>query len=255
MKKLIAGLLVTVMAVAVAGCTGGHLYGKNEKYSDFKDTPVRVGTLGYSYTEINSPVSLEAAIKQADIIADVSITGWIDEAYPFLGTLFSADVNDVIKGEKSRLTIMQLGTGEDTIRDFPLFRRGDRMLLFLQKIQPEYAEKIKTEDVNDVYGIIGVYSMIFDVVELDGDKYLLDRLMMNNYIRESELTEVKEVDNSRIIKTLSEQFDKNDPILAEIKNGILNREGTLQNWFHSKVFNYDEIINEFSKIIKEIEEQ
>ena len=108
MKKLISILLVIAMAIAIVGCAE-TIYSEVEvaqeneflELSEAKDTPVRIGQPGLiSGTIVHC--SLNDAIEQADIIVDLTITGWLDELTDgdFPKTYFSAKINRTFKGQE-----------------------------------------------------------------------------------------------------------------------------------------------------------
>ena len=64
---------------------------------------------------------------------------------------------------------MQSGNSEITFKDYPLFKSGDRMLLFLRKA-------VDTNFENS-YWIIGEYTTIMDIQFFNDTTYALDRLV------------------------------------------------------------------------------
>lgn len=84
-------------------------------------------------------------------------------------TYFSADVNDSLKGDSpKKIVLLQSGNSDSTIKNYPLFKIGDRMIVFLKK-----AVEI---DYEDAYYLIASYTSIMDVNILDDKLYVADRI-------------------------------------------------------------------------------
>jgi hypothetical protein len=206
MKKLIAILLLFALTLAVAGCAS--------ELTEPKDTPVRVATLARGHANANVPKSLEEAIKWADLIVDLTITEWLGEDLEERTTFFNARINETIMGEKKEsITLMQMGTSEFTLWDWPLFKNGDRLFLFLLEALPIDVKEFD-ERYEGAYWVIGVHTMVFDVQELDENIYLLSRFGFIGIW--PEINYIEETDEN-LTRVLVENFNKSDPIVAEVR--------------------------------------
>ncbi|MDR2531331.1 MAG: hypothetical protein LBC82_00595 [Oscillospiraceae bacterium] len=232
MKKLIAILLLFALTLAVAGCAS--------ELTEPKDTPVRVATLSRGHANANVPKSLEEAIKRADLIVDLTITEWLGEDLEGRTTFFNARINETIMGEKKEsITLMQTGTGEFTLWDWPLFKNGDRLFLFLVEILPEDAERLDKIYAGG-YWVVGSYTTVFDVQELDENIYLLSRFgFMDTWPEKNYIEETDE----NITRVLVENFNKSDPIVAEVR-GV-----------HRSAYSYESFEKVIAEILKEVERQ
>jgi hypothetical protein len=229
MKKLIAILLL--FALTLAGCAS--------EPAGPKDTPVRVAE-GQMTVSINAPTSLEEAIKQADLIVDLTITEWLGEDLEGYTTFFNARINETTKGEKKEsITLMQTGTGEFTLRNWPLFKNGDRLFLFLVEILPEDAERLD-EIYTGGYWIVGSYAMVFDVQEIDENIYFLSRFGFIGIW--PEINYIEETDEN-ITRVLVENFNKSDPIVAEVES------------IQRSAYSYESFEKVIAEILKEVERQ
>ncbi|MCL2037307.1 MAG: hypothetical protein FWG83_08005 [Oscillospiraceae bacterium] len=263
-RKSIAIALIAAMTIGIVGCSESEIPATENQVNEiteFKDTPVRVGK---SYMKVSLDVTpsglgaLEKLIEQSDVIADVTITGWLGESVHW-ETFFSADINHALKGENEQKTIRisQMGTGENTVYENPLFKKGDRMFLFLSKVTPEEL-KSREDNVEDYYWIVGLYSIILDIVELDGEKYALDR-GMGEYLNLASLSREE-------TRKLSDYFDESDPVIAELKRTQRTNSGQLVEEedgeqifyegnarFHKEAYKYDRVIEKLTIAIERAE--
>lgn len=127
-----------------------------------KDTPILFGSgtskptvRGYSYDKL---------IEEADLIAKVKIVEWLGESNdPTEQTFFKAELLNVLKGADVKnnkyIEIRQEGSSSTTIKDFPLFKNNDKLILFLKKGD------------GNVYWICGTYSTVVYVKESSNKEY------------------------------------------------------------------------------------
>lgn len=129
----------------------------NEDYSSYlkegKDTPQRVGK-SETPASLEKKYTLSEAASEADLVAQVLITGWLGEtgaeAYP--ETIFSVKIlKSYSKSDLKEITIIQSGGQASTYKDYPLFQKGDQLLLFLIK---------DNESSENTYRILGNFSTI-----------------------------------------------------------------------------------------------
>jgi hypothetical protein len=195
---------------------------------------------GRMTVSINLPKSLEEAIKRADLIVDLTVTEWLGEDLERFYTFFNAQINETIMGEKKEsITLIQRGNGEFTLREWPLFKNGDRLFLFLSEVSPETISEFG-EMYDGAYVILGSYAMVFDVQELDENIYLLNRFgLMNIWPGKNYIEEI----NENITRVLVENFNKSDPIVAEVESA------------QRSAYSYESFEKVIAEILKEVERQ
>ncbi|MCL1806141.1 MAG: hypothetical protein FWG31_00390 [Oscillospiraceae bacterium] len=229
-------LLLLILTIAAPWKSGG------------KDTPVRVS----EYTDASSlyrSYTLEEAILESDLVADITITSWLGETERPDSTFFKAKVNNVIAGEPlEELVVVQVGCGSSTRDDYPLFQRGDRLLLFLIDYDGPKDEKMPYDTA---YWIIGSYSTVMDVVTVGKTLYAIDRWGFmtrdeENYDYDEHGNYIEVLDsrygfsdlNQSEARTALRRRDEADPILATMNNRS------------NRVLLYDEVLNYAQKINK-----
>lgn len=133
------------------------------------DTPNRVRTGEFSAT-FPEAYTFSEAINDSDFVAHVIITGWLEEnnALPYPRTIFSAEILESYSGDvhPKSITVMQYGGEDFTFDEYPLFQKGDELLLCLTK-----------DNVYDVdaYQIVGNFSTVLYLSESDGEIYAAKR--------------------------------------------------------------------------------
>ena len=172
--KRIACLIFAICALIFTSC------GADENASNVYTEYNRVGS-SVVETRVVHPVSLAEAYNSADLVVMVDING-LDNTYTYpdgmLGvSVFSATINEVYGvcqyevGDE--IYVEQFGTPEATVHGFPLFKTGDKMILCLEKFTD-------IDSVNETYGervysiINGTYG-ILQVIEIDGEQYVINR--------------------------------------------------------------------------------
>lgn len=192
-----------------------------------KDTPIRIGALGVAQASLNKAYDLDSAVNDADLVADITITSWIGEdTGDAMTTFFDAKVNVTFKGDSfENIVLLQTGNSETTLKDYPLFKMGDRMILFLKKAVGV--------DCDNPYWIIGEYTTVMDIQTVDNVPYVMDRLgvltesvVANTYEKlDIEIAPVNEMTKDR----LHRQMESFDPVLSKVEK------------VHNNVFFYDDI--------------
>lgn len=201
-----------------------------------KNTPIRVGTKGIIHASIDVPASLEEVVYDAEYIFDLTITEWLGESFGDVeATYFSADVNNVFKGERyDKIVLKQDGNSKWTVKDYPLFKNGDRLFVFLKKVTNEQAIELGIEYEN-VFWISGAYTTIMDVQEYNSEIYLMDRYGLLTENIESD----KVINDKKFIYSVEEEFKKSDLILAEV------------DFSHKNIIYYDNFTSNILAYIKE----
>ncbi|MCL1806143.1 MAG: hypothetical protein FWG31_00400 [Oscillospiraceae bacterium] len=233
----VCGVLLLILTIAAPWKSGG------------KDTPVRVGTQGITESSLHRFYDLEDAILHSDLVADITIASWLGENSYFLGqTYFNVKVNNVLKGAAlEEFILVQEGNSKSTVRNYPLFQKGDRLLLFLNEYDGTTDEHT---DFDTVYWIIGAYSTVMDIQSVDGTLYAIDRwggmtsedrgyhnedgLYIEVIKPRHDLTTLDSATASRTIQ----RRDEADPVLAQMDNS------------RNRVLLYDEVLNYVQKINK-----
>ena len=191
MKKLIAITLLICMTALAAACANES---DTQSYiPDGGDTPVRevldeVSSARFVWT---AQLGIEGGLVSETVdekvsYADITILGWLDESYD--SSCFSAEVNRTIAGEAlpDRIVAVQFGSSELYSRQSLLYKKGDRLLVPLTWYDDDsaalLADNIREHTKKDsgdwiksgsVYGVLATCDC--DIVELDGETYVLDR--------------------------------------------------------------------------------
>ncbi|MCL2633846.1 MAG: hypothetical protein FWD34_04950 [Oscillospiraceae bacterium] len=207
--KITTGLLIFALTLALTACS-----------SKPKDTPVRVGKGISSVSLSHVPETIEEIIEGTDLIIDVTVTEWLDENLDVRYTLFSATVNNVIKGDLSagdEITFRQRGTSQSTMYEFPLYKIGDRILLFLcLPSQHDIDNLLKPRGHEESYVMQCVYMFAYDIWEHDNELYVLDRLgYANRYFNPGESKRIENID-SDLTEIVIREFLNSDSIIKEM---------------------------------------
>lgn len=234
-RNIFIGSLLLLMLVIVGFMlilNNNMLIKKDNK--EVVHTPVRVGK-GVASASLPRAYTLKEAIEEADLIVDLTITSWVGENIDMFYTFYSSKVNDCYKGDAPEtITLWQLGNSEFTIRDYPLFDVGDRMLLFLRKWVPEEAEKLGQKNA---FGMVGEYMGIFDVKSIDNVLYVSDNRGVMTYDK-SELKDFNftEIDYNTQRKFLNQVY-------------LYNTSSQLSSLNYKNFFLYDEWIQVIKKML------
>jgi hypothetical protein len=195
-------------------------------------TPVRVGKgVGQAMLE-STFTDLKSAINNSDLVIDLTISSWISEDKDNIYTLFNANVNSCLKGNSpDQIVLSQFGSSEFTLKDYPLFDVGDRMIVFLKKAIGL--------DYEDAYYIIGEYTSIIDIKLIDKTLYAADRygVLTSNLL---------DVDKSYFnFKTIDATI--RDKFLQQLY--LYNTLQYKQEAMYKNFFLYEELINELKNIV------
>ena len=110
-----------------------------------------------------------SAFSDADAVARIKVGDWLSEDLEVEQTYYEATVLQCFKGDMPEtITLLQDGSSAATLNRYPLFTRGNEMLLFLKEAAlPEYESS---------YWIIGAYTTVLDVsYDSEGNRYYADR--------------------------------------------------------------------------------
>ncbi len=138
-----------------------------------KDTPRQVGKKQY-YASIEA-FEFDKSYEQADIIAQVKILEWLEEIndpYGEMSTYFKAELEKTYKNsvdnDLKEIRLKQEGNSYHTSHVLPLFKNGDRLLLYLKKAVGEGKE--------NTYWILGAYSGVFRIVNSEGQDFVVKQV-------------------------------------------------------------------------------
>jgi hypothetical protein len=206
-KKIFSAFMAAAL-LAVTGCAENIEPNNGAP----KDTPVRVGE-GFLSISLDKDYTLEVAFESADIIADITVMGWEGESE--FTTFFSVKPNQIFKGEAPEtFTIMQTGSSSCTMSGYPLFKRGDRLLLFLFGDDPEatYYESVK--QYKDRHWIVGSHTTTMYIYEYEGEVYVLGNSsatrFMEGFIKNYNAEKINEELSAAIIA----DYNETDPVMA-----------------------------------------
>jgi hypothetical protein len=138
-----------------------------------KDTPRQVGIKQY-YATIEE-FEFNKSYKEADIVAQVKILEWLEEINDPLGemsTYFKAELEksykNTLDSDIKEIRLKQDGNSYHTSHVLPLFKNGDRLLLYLKKAVGEGKE--------NTYWILGSYSGVFRIVNTEGKDFVVKQV-------------------------------------------------------------------------------
>lgn len=171
--------------------------------------------------------SFNDAITRSYDILDFTILEWLEEDSDGMPkTFFIANVNHSYKNtvkQGDEIIIRQNGNSKETLRGFPLFKEGDRILAFVNY----YGE-------NSYYWLINDDLYIFDYIEYENESYWLKRDKVNfGDMKEYEI----DSENAQDIIT---QAKKKDPILTKALESN-DRE------VYKQVFDFDLLSSEIER--------
>jgi len=244
-KRLIAMLLITAITAAIVGCGG-----KPAEHEPM-DTPVRLGTEGSISTSLARADTLEELIEHSSLVADITITGWLGEAEHELlhHTIFSADVNYVFKGEdKKSIEIVQVGNSQYTYSSCPLFKKGDRLLIFLMEREWFDGSEINEEDWNEVFlgrYIMGSYLNVMDIWEHENELFVLSRYDGAPLSQSIVISDEVEMADEEKTNYISAEYAENDPIFGQFQYSGESRR------HHGYAFNYNDLFNKVERVVSD----
>jgi len=237
-RKLITAFLIAALTLAVAGCA------KPAEAEGPKDTPYRIGREGMIFGSISYMLTLEELIRSADLVTDITITEWLGENDVYHRTFFSAKVNNTLKGEVyETIEIIQPGSGLITVSEFPLFKTGDRLLVFLFIEEWKESSSLSEEEWREIYdGRFMIHSQmdVLDIWEYGGDKYILSRF--------DDLTLVQSILESDMIHIASEETRDTINIQYAESDDIFQQYRGIDRIHHGYAFNYNDLTDKIVRI-------
>lgn len=137
-----------------------------------KDTPHQIGQKGQMFSSVEG-FYFDKSYDEADIVAQVKILEWLGERNnedEFEKTIFRASLEKIYKNtvdiNLKEIKLFQTGNSYYTIKDCPLFKNGDVLLLYLKKAVNE----------DNTYWILGGYTGVFRIVNTDGQDYVVKQV-------------------------------------------------------------------------------
>lgn len=161
MKKFLYMMLILALIMANTGCAKNAV-------NQLEQPPSRIGE-GTIPASFENEYSFESALAAADVVARIEVENWIAEDTNLQKTYFEATVLQCFKGSiPTTFTLLQDGCSTGTLKGYPLFTRGNEMLVFLNE-----ATEV---NYDSPYWIIGSFMTILDVSYDDsGARYYADR--------------------------------------------------------------------------------
>jgi len=197
------------------------------------------GSIGYAPT-------LEQATEDAELIVDVTIIEWLGENDEWHRSFFSARVNQTFKGEEyDEIEIVQSGSSHFTLSYHPLFKVGDRMLLFLveRKWTGVYTD-ITINEWNelylDKYNVLS-YIDVMDIWEYEGETYLLNRIDFSPFFQSVILSEEVIAVSKGVKDEIAAQYLEYDPIF----------EYAVHYNVHQNIFTFDSVTDKIIRIVNQ----
>jgi hypothetical protein len=218
-----------------------------------KDTPVRVGTQGYTSASFSAGYSFEEVVEKADLIADITIVEWLGEVAHTgdpdnPSTYFTAKINHTFKGEEyDTIVFKQYGNSNWTFDFEPLYKIGDRFFMIMGKLDYDaHKEEGIIYDVEFKNAFSAGYFTHFMVWEYEGEDVILSRFNWGHaqYLVKDEEVEVADKEQLDLIV---EDFLEHDPLIEELIESGIMRE-TL-----GYAFDYDDVIEKIVDILEEVE--
>lgn len=165
--------------------------------------PIRVSELN---SRINSyeTYTFETAIEASDVVAHVRIGNWLGEDLSY--TYYDAVIVEQFTGEKvDNIVIEQYGNSKRVYNRFPLFTKGNELLVFLRKKE--------TTESDTVYEIIWDNgSTLYAVEDDEGNVYYWDRCGSLSVQSTNAITNIP---MDLFTKKLVDKIVEADPYLAE----------------------------------------
>ncbi|OPX42177.1 hypothetical protein CLHUN_39640 [Ruminiclostridium hungatei] len=162
MRKIFIIGLISI-ALMLGGCS-------NQNTVAVKNTPHQVGQKGEMSASVNA-YDLEKVYKKADLVAEIKITEWLEEMdEPAEKTLFKAKLEKVYKNNQidnpEEIYLLQDGNSKYTIKDYPLFKNDDKLILFMKK----------AEEAVNTFWILGVNTCVIRVVDVAKESYAVKQV-------------------------------------------------------------------------------
>jgi hypothetical protein len=211
------------------------------------DTHHRIGTRGTFHGTFGRLPDLEELIKEADLIVDITITKWLGESIEYRRTFFKSKINNTFKGEElQEIELIQSGYSSNTLENHPLFKVGDRILVFLfeREWKDIYEDIFNKEEWDEVFlnrYDIASYVDVMDIWEYEGEVYLLNRADFTPFAKSIISSEEIEKADIKTRDEIIEQYLEYDPIF----------EYALYENVHENIFIFDSVTDKIIRIINE----
>lgn len=160
-----------------------------------------VGRLGTAHGILEA-FSLDSLIEDAEIIAEIRIAERTKEiSKPFEATFFKADIIHTYKGQynNKQIEVMQEGNSDITFEEYPLFKTGDKLIVFLVKQEGE-----------EYYWIKGGYGSLIYVNEDSGKEYAVKYIGEFNELNYIKVNGSVEGFSNQYQGNVDQLFNKND---------------------------------------------
>jgi len=185
-------ILLSIVSLSLCGCgstakqhTDAHT--AQQPVKAVKDTPRQIGQKGQISASIIG-YSFDKSYEKADLIAELEISEWLEE-----------------------INLLQDGNSEYTFNNYPLFKNGDKLLLFLKKAVGEEFE--------NTYWILGGTTGVFRLIHTGEQAYAVKQVGDCPELSEAKATENDDIAEIRKILNESYSFElSNIMSLPEIYN-------------------------------------
>ncbi|KIR03892.1 hypothetical protein P261_02707 [Lachnospiraceae bacterium TWA4] len=163
MKNILSFLFAIFLLLSISGCS---------TVTDKNDVailpPTRVGTSSIQASLVDK-YTFESAFLEADVVARIEIGNWIAEDTDIYTTYYEATTLQCFKGSlPESFTLLQDGCSAATMKEYPLFKSGNEILVFLNKATGV--------TYDSPYWIIGSFTTLLDVsYDEYGNRYYADR--------------------------------------------------------------------------------
>ena len=205
-------LIITASVLAVPRLFSGPSGQSHIAYGE--DTPVRTGRLGSMQASFEKPYTFREAYEEANLVAEIVITGWLGELdregfgeTTYFKALITEEYKNSIHFQEKEIVLLQSGNSKWTHKGYPLFKNGDRFLLFLSWVDPNEYPAFSIEG-KDCFAIIGSQITEMQIVEQKGTKYVLKRNLFQNF---TDIGHLMKPDSTGIIK----EALKKDSVLSQ----------------------------------------
>jgi len=204
MKNIFLICFISI-ALILGGCG-------NQNSISVKDTPNQIGSKGQSSASIIS-YNLTELMEKADIVAQVEISEWLKEMdQPVEMTLFKAKLMKVYKNTQTdnfkEIDLLQDGNSKFTIQNYPLFKNNDKLILFLKKSEDMGLE--------NTFWILGVYSSVIRIVDIDGENYAVKHLGQFRELLKIRDDTMNQRLRGVLAKDYKVEFPNGDKVLPEV---------------------------------------
>lgn len=164
------------------------IYVNDEPIVFGKETPeyMGIGTLEASFAR---KYGLGEAYEDADIVAEIVLTGWLDEyGEGFNGTHFSARVVKLYqdrmefqdKYPEGDIVFEQIGTSENVFDDFPIYAVGERLFVCLRYIDAADYTDI-CENHRSYFRAVGEQQTELELIEYEGSTLAIRKNVFYNF--------------------------------------------------------------------------